>query len=257
MHQITSINNQQVKSWKRLHRRKERQKTNTYLLEGFHLVEEALQFEKQQIINIMIREDILKRPETQKIIAQAKEDQLIQITEHIAEDISHTETNQGIFAIMKIKASSFPKELKRPFLLLDAVQDPGNVGTMIRTADAAGFQGVFFGKGTVDLYNDKTLRAAQGSHFHLEMHEGDLEDFISYLKERNIPILGTTLDKDAISYKEIKTPSAFGLLVGNEGAGVDHHLLDLVDQTLYIPMKGQAESLNVAIASSIIMFHLS
>lgn len=255
MREITSTNNQQIKDWKKLLTRRAREKKNRYLIEGFHLIEEALQYKNEAIVEIIVREDILDDPEFIELAIE--DDRLTVISEEIAEKISDTETNQGIFAELKIKKETFPNEIKQPFLLLDGVQDPGNVGTMIRTAAAAGFQGVFLGAGTVDLYNSKTLRSAQGSHFHLEIYEGPLEEFILKFKKNNLPVLGTALNLEAQSYKDVTLKTPFALMVGNEGAGIRDELLGLIDTNVYIPMKGNTESLNVAIAASILMFQYS
>ncbi len=255
MQHIMSINNPQVKDWRKLQTRKERTKRNCYLIEGFHLIEEAINYQKLTINKVMVREDLIESTEFHFISQHIEDDQIVVITKQIADGISTTETNQGIFAEMEIVAAKLPKGATGPFLLLDAVQDPGNVGTMIRTADAAGFQGVVLGKGTVDLYNDKTLRAAQGSHFHLEIVQGDLTAIIPALQEENFTILGTALNEKAKPYKELAIDSSFALIVGNEGAGVSEDILEMADYNVYIPMKGQTESLNVAIASSILMFY--
>ena len=255
MNHITSTSNQQVKDWKKLLTRREREKKHRYLIEGYHLVEEALQYSADKVENIMVREDVLE--EQDFIALNVDPNVLIVLSEDVAKEISDTETSQGIYAEMIIEKQTFPREITGPFLLVDAVQDPGNVGTMIRTADAAGFQGVFLGKGTVDLYNSKTIRAAQGSHFHLEIYEGTLEEFMIEFKSNGYPILATALNMEAISYKELNYNTPFALTVGNEGAGIRPELLGFIDQNVYIPMKGQAESLNVAIAASILMFHLN
>lgn len=257
MKHIMSINNPQIKSWRKLQNKKERMKTKKYLIEGFHLIEEAIKSEKHSINKIIVREDIVDLPESKEIIKEFNKNNLIIITKQIAEGISATESNQGIFAEMDIPVREEKIEIQGPFLFLDAVQDPGNVGTMIRTADAAGFQGLILGKGTVDLYNDKTIRAAQGSHFHLEIYQADLAGFIQAFKNQSYPVFGTALNQDAKSYKEITTDSPFALILGNEGAGMSDEINELVDQNIYIPMKGQTESLNVAIAASILMFYLN
>jgi len=253
--QITSTNNQQVKDWKKLQTRKGRKKGGSYLIEGFHLIEEALAFKQNDILQIMVRNDIVNTSDFTRL--SIDEDKLTVISKDIAADISDTETNQGIFAEIELNKQSSPSAVNGPFLLLDAVQDPGNVGTMIRTADAAGFQGVFLGKGTVDLYNPKTIRSTQGSHFHLEIYEGNLEEFIPKFNALNYPVLGTAFNEEAVSYKEIEMDSPFALIAGNEGAGIRSEILQTTDQNIYIPIKGQAESLNVAIAASILMFHLN
>lgn len=255
MQHIQSMNNPQVKSWRKLQNRKQRAKTKSYLIEGFHLIEEAINHQKDAIKHVLVREDLIGTTELKEVLKKMDPKQVTVITKEIADSLSETKTNQGIFAEMRIIEQSFPAEIAGPFLLLDAVQDPGNVGTMIRTADAAGFQGVILGKGTVDLYNDKTLRASQGSHMHLEIYQGELVEYIKKLKERDHQILGTALNQEAKSYQEVVIHSPFALIVGNEGAGVSPEILELVDQNVYIPMKGYAESLNVAIASSILMFY--
>lgn len=251
--QITSVNNPQVKKWKKLSLKKERVKQQSYLIEGFHLVEEALKYKKDELTNVIVREDLLEEEDFLNLNLDS--DQIIVVNLIVAEEISETQTNQGIFAELAITANDFPKEIEGPILLLDAVQDPGNVGTMIRSADAAGFQGVFLGKGTVDLYNAKTLRSAQGSHFHLEIYEGELKDFIPAFKEEGYPVFGTALNEEAVSYKEVYVDTPFSLVVGNEGSGMNNEIVSMIDQNIFIPMIGQAESLNVAIAASILMFH--
>lgn len=257
MKHINSLNNPQVKEWRKLKKKKTRKKTNTYLIEGFHLIQEALIYRKNLINKIILCKDLLEEDEVRKIINHISDSSLIVISEEVAAGISTTETNQGIFAEMKMSLNNQLDKIQAPFLLLDAVQDPGNVGTMIRTADAAGFQAVVLGKGTVDLYNDKTLRSAQGSHFHITIYEIDLKEVILNFKEKAYPVFGTALNQEALSYKEININSPFGLIVGNEGAGLSDEMTELVNQNIYIPMKGNAESLNVAIAASILMFYLN
>src|SRR5690625_4509880 len=250
---ITSLNNQQVKDWKKLSLKKERVKQQAYLVEGFHLVEEALEYKKDKVKQVIIREDLLEDENFLRL--EIEEERLVIITINIADEMSQTETTQGIFAELEIEPLNFPSSINGPILLLDAVQDPGNVGTMVRTADAAGFQGVFFGKGTVDLYNSKTLRSAQGSHFHLEVYEGNLKEFIKTFKKEGYPVFGTALNKEAISYKDVYIDTPFALVVGNEGSGMNEEIISMIDQNIFIPMVGHAESLNVAIAASILMFH--
>ncbi len=255
MHQITSVNNKQVKQWRKLKTSKERKKQGTYLVEGYHLVEEALNFDEANIRFVMVREDLIEREEI--LLLNIPEDKLILINLNISEELSQTETNPGVYAEVNMVKNEFPSEITGPLLLLDRIQDPGNVGTMIRTADAAGFQGVLLGKGTVDLYNIKTLRGAQGSHFHLDIYEGEILSFIKQCQENNYPVLGTALNEKAKSYKEIKMDQPFALIMGNEGEGISDEVIEHLDENVFIPMKGQAESLNVAIAASILMFHFN
>ncbi len=249
MEKIESIQNKQVKEWKKLLTRKGRKKQQQYIIEGAHLVEEALKA-NASLSHILIRED--KVAEYDHYISK----ETVLISTEVADELSDAVTNQGILAILNINESEESLTLKKPLLMLDEVQDPGNVGTLIRSADAAGFEGVIIGKGSVDLYNPKTIRSAQGSHFHLPVIHADLYDWTEKLKQKQIPVYGTALDDRAVSYQMIKTPKNFALIVGNEGNGVHPDLLKMTTKNLYIPIKGEAESLNVAVAGSILMFAL-
>lgn len=250
MERIESVQNKQVKEWKKLLTKKGRQKQQKYLIEGDHLVEEAVKAQSE-IEAILIREDRADECET----LYASLDKII-VTNEIAAMLSDTVTNQGLFAVISIVEETEKIEGVKPVLMLDEVQDPGNLGTLIRSADAAGFEGVVIGKGSVDLYNPKALRSAQGSHFHLPVIHADLTEWIALFEEKNVPVYGTALDNRAISYRKLTPPESFALIVGNEGSGVNPELLSRTAENLYIPIKGKAESLNVAIAASILMFAL-
>lgn len=126
---------------------------------------------------------------------------------------------------------------------------------MIRTADAAGIDAVVLGEGTADPYNGKTLRSAQGSHFHIPILKRPLDEFTAELKSQGVSIYGTALENGA-AYQSVKPEESFALIVGNEGAGVDAGLLQKTDLNLYVPLYGQAESLNVAVAAAILVYHL-
>lgn len=246
---ITSRQNDQVKNWIKLKKKKERQKTNSFLIEGFHLIEEASQSA------MVIEELIVSESVKDSVPNELKQYPSTIVSNELSDEIADTETTQGIFAVVKMPQSTSQEHKK--ILILDEVQDPGNVGTMIRSADAAGFTKVILGKGTVDAYNQKVLRSAQGSHFHLAIESADLEELIPILKQKGMTVYGTDLSKDSKYYKTIDSRDNIALIVGNEGSGVNPTVLSLVDETLHIPIKGQAESLNVAIAASILMFHLA
>src|SRR5699024_10612671 len=140
-------------------------------------------------------------------------------------------------------------------LLLDAIQDPGNLGAIIRTADAVGFGAVILGEETVDVFNDKVIRATQGSLFHIPVISAKLEDMIEELKEVGFTIWASTLEK-ATYYDELDVPKKVALILGNEGAGIRQVLLEQADTCVKIPIYGKAESLNVGIAASILMYYI-
>ena len=242
---IISVKNEKVKAWKKLHRRKERIKTNTFLIEGDHLLNEAYAsgWEIKEIIALNNAE----RPEW------TEQFNITWVSEEVLKEISQTITPQGMAAVIEMKDDIKPKGDR--FLLVDAIQDPGNLGTIIRTADAAGFDGVMIGEGTVDLYNDKVIRATQGSLFHLPVVQTDLNKEIMALKEKNVVIWATALE-GAVNYKEVPIPEKVAIIVGNEGAGVQSELLQKADEKVKIPIYGKAESLNVAIAAGVFMYYV-
>ena len=123
------------------------------------------------------------------------------------------------------------------------MQDPGNVGTIIRTADAAGFTGVIVSDKSADIYSLKTLRSMQGSHFHLPIYQMSSQALLKETKETAIPVLATTLSKVSVDYRELPPIENFVLVMGNEGQGISSLMAESADQLVHISMKGQAESL--------------
>ncbi|GIN22121.1 MAG TPA: RNA methyltransferase [Bacillus bacterium] len=248
MEELQSAKNVRVKEWKKLLTKKGRDQSGKYMLEGAHLVEEALK--TNEIVEIMVQHNF-----TAIKIEQLREFPVTLISAEISQSISATETPQGIFAVCKKRDVGLDLAIHRKLLLLDGVQDPGNIGTMIRTADAAGIDAVIFGEGTGDLYNPKVLRSAQGSHFHLKVVGGKLSEWIKQLKAADIPVYGSAIENGE-PFINVPSSDSFALIVGNEGAGVDSAILRQTDKNLYIPLYGQSESLNVAVAAGILLYHL-
>lgn len=242
---ITSTQNNKVKEWKKLHTKKGRIKAKAFLIEGFHLIEEAYRTD-QEVKELIIQEGV-ENP------GWIQEDNVHIVSEHVFKEISQTEAPQGIAAVVSMQANSVHEH--GPVLLIDAVQDPGNLGTMIRTADAAGFSKVVLGKGTVDLYNDKVIRSTQGSLFHIPIQQADLLEEIPQLQQAGYSVWGSTLQR-AQNYAEVTAQAKTAVIVGNEGAGVADELIALADELVKIPIYGKAESLNVGIAAAILMYHI-
>lgn len=249
MKRIESTQNALVKHWKKLlTQRKEREKTGEYIVEGFHLVEEALKH-KEQITQIIVRDGV-----DLPLLWDIDDVVLVEVNDAVAKEIAETENSQGVFAhCTQREVTEDEKYEWRKVLLVDAVQDPGNIGTMIRTADAAGIDAVVLGKGCVDAFNPKTLRSAQGSHFHIPVVRGDLMEWIENLQQDGVHVYGTSLE-NAVSYKNIEPSDSFALLLGNEGSGISPQLLAKTDQNIIIPLLGGAESLNVAVAAGILLY---
>ncbi|WP_071395981.1 TrmH family RNA methyltransferase [Bacillus tuaregi] len=245
MKYIESIKNPKVKAWKKLLTKKERDQTGKYLIEGFHLVEEALK--EQVVLEVIVNQDT-EIPASLNIEGT----EVIYVKEEVLKAICDTETPQGIAAVCEQRKSTIEEIRLEKLLLLDRVQDPGNLGTMIRTADAAGMDAVILGDGCADPYNPKVIRSTQGSLFHLPIMKAPLGEFIEKLK---IPVYGTALE-GGIPFEQVEKADAFALLLGNEGQGVAKELLAKTTKNLYIPIYGKSESLNVGIAAGILMYYL-
>ena len=243
---ITSKANSVVKNAKKLHQKKYRK--SAYLIEGWHLFEEAVQagvtIEKVFALEIY-RDQLVAFPQT------------IWVSEEILLDLADTQTPQGIVAVIQKEEVGLPDLHQGKYLFLEDVQDPGNVGTMIRTADAAGFTGVIVSDKSADIYSLKTLRSMQGSHFHLPIYRMPLVSFVEEAKKSNLPILATTLSRESKDYRELSSLENFVLVMGNEGQGISSVMAESADQLVHIGMKGRAESLNVAVAAGILMFYFS
>lgn len=242
---ITSVKNEKVKAWKKLYKRKERNNSKTFLIEGFHLLEEAFK-SNWEIQEIVIEENV-------KLPNWATAYPVEYVNENVFAHISQTETPQGILAVVKMKEDKGHKG--NAVLVIDAIQDPGNLGTIIRTADAAGMSGIILGEGTVDLYNDKVIRATQGSIFHIPVYHGKLEEELLSLKQSGFTIWATALEQ-AVNYNDIVPKEKVAIILGNEGAGIQPQFIKMADQVVKIPIYGKAESLNVSIAAGILMYHL-
>ena len=246
---ISSTKNEKIKELAKLQTAKGRKKAGMYLLEGEHLVEEAIK-EKALIELIVVSSN---RMEDYQYLLEQTEVNVLVASQEVFQKLSMTETTQGILAAVKIENQAEPPCSGR-IIVLDAVQDPGNLGTIVRTADAAGFDAVVLGTGTVDLYNDKVIRSMQGSHFHIPVFQADLREYLPVLKKQGVEVAVTALHRDSKDYSILQGKSDVAIVVGNEGQGVSSEVIELADAVVTIPMFGKAESLNVAIASALLMY---
>lgn len=250
---ITSVHNARVKQWSELLIKRGRDRQNRFLLEGIHLVEEALRW-KAPVETLIYSLDKGMPAELQPLIPSDVE--IIGVSEAVLSKCSETVTPQGVLAV----SAKFPPSADQLLdfdsslvIAIDGIQDPGNLGTIIRTADAAGAHGVVIGKGSVDLYNPKTVRSTMGSLFHLPVVQADLTELLAEAGSRGIQVLGTGMSEERTCYDTDCTRSTW-FVVGNEGSGVSEEVSAAVSSYISIPMPGHAESLNVAMAAGILMF---
>lgn len=241
---ITSIENDRVRKYIKLKDKKYRDKTGQFLVEGAHLVLEAY---KKGLID----ELILEKEEVFPLDIQ----NIIYLPMDIIAKISTVETPQTIMALCHKKKEK--DELKDKVLLIDNIQDPGNLGTIIRSAVAFNIDTIVLSENTVDLYNPKTIRATQGMFFHINIIKRNIEETIIKLHQEQIPVYGTLVGhgEDVRALTE-KDKLRYALVVGNEGNGVRKTITNLCDKNLYINLNANVESLNVAIATSILLYEL-
>lgn len=249
MLEIESKNNNLFKEIKKLKEKKYRIKSNKYLIEGLRFVEEAIK-SKVSIDSIIFTESF-KEKNPDLFLKINENIKLIQMNEALLKQLCSTENPQGIVGVINMQN----KELKSGELvvLVDKVQDPGNMGTIIRTAHAAGAAGIVMTKGTVDIYNDKTLRSTMGSIFYIPIVEDDSLDFVKSLKKEGYKLVVSSLQGKNNFFEE-NLQGKVMIAVGNEGNGVSDKVYDIADIKVKIPMPGEAESLNVAVATSIMIY---
>ncbi|MET3682597.1 TrmH family RNA methyltransferase [Alkalibacillus flavidus] len=244
---IESKQNERVKQWKKLHKRKNRDADGYLLVEGWHLVEEV--FHSNWSIKELIVKEATTLPKEYDDIKQ------FYVTDAVFRELSQTETNQGIIAVAEKPNYQVDAQTTQKVLCLDGIQDPGNLGTIMRSALAFQIDLIVLGTGTVDPFNDKVIRATQGAIFQVPFVQGDLTDWLTELKKNDIPIWATALDERAQPLPHVSARDQYAIIVGNEGSGVSKTVIDQADETLYIPIAEQSESLNVGVAASIVLYH--
>lgn len=236
----TSIENKKIKEIKKLNNKKYRKETGLFIIESEHLIREAYK-------NGYLKELILLENIDYKIDIETN-----YVTEKVMKYITELDTIPNMIGICnKLKE----KELGNKILMLDGIQDPGNLGTIIRSSVAFNIDTIILGHNTVDLYNSKVLRASEGMIFNINIIEKNLLEYIPKLKELKYKIIGTkvTNGKDI---KSIEKNQKLCIIMGNEGNGISTDILEMCDEYIYIKMSDKCESLNVGVATSIILYEL-
>jgi len=238
---ITSLDNQYVKRVTSLHKKKYRDEYKEFFIEGIKLINEAIEY-NHTIKNIFYCPDMIN---------YNLELPAYKVTKEVISKMADTSTPQGIIAICEIPQGQV--KLKERLIYLDRVQDPGNVGTIIRTADAFGFDGVLLSDGCADVYSPKVVRSTMGSLFHIPIEENVS---IEYLMSLNNKVYSSSLDTNSF-LENISISKPFVLVIGNEGQGISQEIKNITDEFVKINMAGNAESLNASIAAGILMYEFS
>ncbi len=239
---ITSLNNEHIKELCKLNQKKYRDESDLFLIETKHLVLEAY---KEGIV----KELILEQDEIFPLDVPTT-----YVTKQILKKLANTDNPSNVMAVVeKIKEKD---DIGEKILILDHIQDPGNLGTIIRSAVAFYIDTIVLSKDTVDLYNPKVVRSNQGMMFHINIISRDPIKFINDLKKKDYKIIGTkvTNGKDV---KDAKIYSHFALVIGNEGQGISNDIDNLCDEYLYIKMNENCESLNAGVAASILLYEIN
>lgn len=254
MELIISKDNSLIKEIKKLKEKKYRTKNNQFLIEGFRFIEEALK-SKFEVPMIFISESHKSRFESFDIESKLQKDTKVYwVSEQVLKLLSDTETPQGIVAVVDNRELNV--ENKEGFyVLVDKVQDPGNMGTIIRTAHASKALGVIITKGTVDIYNEKTLRSTMGSIFHVPVIQDNDLNKVSFLKENGFNLVASSLNTNKNFY-DVDLKGKKIIAVGNEGSGISDEIYNMADIKVKIPMPGGSESLNVSVAAGVMMFEV-
>lgn len=250
---ISSKDNPIIKSVKKLKEKRYRDTQKKFIVEGLRFVKEAIESDFK-VDYLFISEKNYKKFTSEGFIKESKKEvELFEVSESALHQICSTENPQGIAAVVEYK--NIDAEMKDGFyILVDKVQDPGNMGTIIRTANAAGALGVIITAGTVDVYNSKTLRSTMGSIFKIPVIFEDKNlSKIKKLKENGFRIITSALEAK-YNFYDVKLNGRLIITVGNEGNGVSDPIKKVSDLIVKIPMPGNAESLNVGVASAVMMF---
>lgn len=259
MQSITSAANALYKDIKNFKQKKYREEKGEYLIEGIRFVDEALKADAN-IKSFFFSERLKSAKGGTELLERitATNHAVYELSDHLIDGISDTENSQGVAAVLSMSTHSIEKVIpdSRKLLVLEAIQDPGNMGTIIRTADAAGFDGVIALNGCVDIYNPKVLRATMGSIFHIAIADhADMTETMSMIRKNGLKTFAAHLRGDKSIY-EADMSAGGVILIGNEANGLSDELTLCADELVKIPMPGKAESLNASIASALFMYEM-
>ncbi|KAB3529812.1 TrmH family RNA methyltransferase [Alkaliphilus serpentinus] len=255
---ITSEGNPIIKSINGLKLKKNRQRQQQFVVEGVRMLEEAIR-NGVNLEMVLYSQGLLKVNGGPQLLTRLSDNFLIyKVDDKLMDKLSDTENPQGILAVASIKSIDIEKLFNKDNLFivtLDRIQDPGNMGTIIRTAEGAGADCVILTKGSVDPYNSKALRASMGAIFHIPViqWEDDEAELISTLKEKKIKLIASDVDTKTL-YLDIDYSNRFAIAIGNEANGISKRILEEADERIKIPIYGKIESFNASIAAAILIY---
>ncbi len=244
---ITSESNKTIKWLESLQKKKNRQESQAFLAEGERLVKDGMRYVDPELI--VLSESYWNTCDN------GFDKETLVISDVLFKKISQTVTPQGIAAVFPMKPLPFSGfQKKEPILLLNKVTDPGNLGTIIRTAEAAGFFHIVLDKGCVDVYNPKVVRSTMSSLFRIQIYqEEDLCDVMDALRS-DYSVYAAAYEQEAVSVFQAEFRKQSAIIIGNEANGIEEQVKKKADQIVYIPMEGEIESLNASVSAAILMY---
>ena len=245
---IASQDNKFYKILKKLGKKKYRDENNIFKAEGEKFLKENINFNK-----IIVMESKYKYLEDKYNISQFNN--LTILKDELFEEISDQETSQGVIVLYS-KSLTTINDINGDVVILDDVQDPGNIGTIIRTMEATAFKNLILTKGSVDVYNPKTVRATMGGIFKLNIIYETPENIIKFLKNENYQVISTLLDETSIDYDKVILKEKNAYIFGNEGHGITEIFINNTDIKAIIPIYGDIDSLNVSVASGVFLYKM-
>lgn len=254
---ITSNENANIKLYVKLSSsKKARDEYNEFTTQGSRILKEAV-LENADIQMIFATESGFERD---RLFLEKYADKIIFISENVAKKISDTKSNQGVFAVINKpeKKTLSAQSLNGKYVVLNNIQDPGNLGTILRTADAVGVSGVILSENCCDLYNPKVVRSTMGSLFRLNIYtENSFCDVCSILKDNGVKTYAAVVSKTAHDIKSVEFAKDSAIVIGNEGNGLKYEHTGLCDECVTIAMNGNIDSLNAGIAAAILMWEMT
>ena len=237
---ITSLDNPKIKKYLKLKTKKYRDNFKLYLVETDNLIKEAIN--NNCLVDLLALDGSINKYDFN----------ITYVSKEIIKKLSSLDTTSNFIGVVKMKEMN--DNLGSRILILDDIQDPGNLGTIIRSSVAFNISDIILSTNSVDLYNDKVIRSSEGMIYKINIIRTDLIKVINKLKENNYLILGTNV-RNGVDVKEVNS-SRFALIMGNEGKGVKEEILNLCDKNLYIKMNKNCESLNLGVATGILLYEL-
>lgn len=256
---ITSTANPTIKATRKLTERKERQQTGTFFMEGLRIVGEAMQ-RGWEIQHLIFAPELLVSLFGRQLLEQAAENEIsiLEVSTEIFQSLSAKEGPQGIAAVGHQRWTRLEDVLPSAgdtWIALDSVADPGNLGTILRTSDAAGCKGVILLDQSTDPYDPAAIRGSMGAVFSQPLVKTTLTEFARWKREKKVPVIGTS-DKARQDYHGYCYPPALVVLMGSERLGLQEHHIALCDEMVSIPMQGTSDSLNLAVATALVVYEV-